>query len=74
MATKDKKKATEKKPKTTRKLYQSYSEGKSKNRMCPKCGPGMFMGNHKDRVVCGSCGYVEFTKKEEVAVEEKAEA
>lgn len=34
-----------------------------KNRSCPKCGPGMFMAQHKDRVVCGKCYYVEFMKK-----------
>ena len=43
-----------------------------KNRTCPKCGPGMFMGKHKDRVVCGQCGYVEYSKKE-VPLEEKKE-
>ena len=35
-----------------------------KNRFCPKCGPGMFMGKHKNRAVCGNCGYVEYNKKE----------
>ena len=34
-----------------------------KNRFCPKCGPGMFMGSHKDRAVCGCCGYVEYNKR-----------
>ncbi len=38
-----------------------------KNRTCPKCGPGMFLAKHKDRIVCGKCQYVEFMgKKEEV--------
>jgi len=32
--------------------------------MCPKCGPGIFMAVHKDRVSCGKCGYTEFSKKE----------
>ncbi|MEK6938357.1 MAG: 30S ribosomal protein S27ae [Nanoarchaeota archaeon] len=32
------------------------------NRTCPKCGPGMFLGKHKDRLVCGKCKYVEMTK------------
>lgn len=32
--------------------------------VCPKCGPGVFMATHKDRVSCGKCGYTEFTKKE----------
>ena len=31
---------------------------------CPKCGPGVFLANHKDRVVCGNCGYMEKSKKE----------
>ena len=31
---------------------------------CPKCGPGIFMATHKDRVSCGKCGYTEFKKKE----------
>jgi len=30
---------------------------------CPKCGPGTFLGKHKDRVSCGRCGYTEFMKK-----------
>lgn len=34
-----------------------------KNRFCPKCGPGMFLGAHADRAVCGHCGYVEYGKK-----------
>lgn len=28
--------------------------------VCPKCGPGVFMATHKDRVSCGCCGYTEF--------------
>ena len=24
--------------------------------VCPKCGPGVFMATHKDRVSCGNCG------------------
>jgi len=33
-----------------------------KNRFCPKCGPGTFLGKHSDRLVCGKCAYVEFVK------------
>jgi len=29
---------------------------------CPRCGPGVFMAQHKDRLSCGKCGYTEFTK------------
>lgn len=28
-------------------------------RFCPKCGPGVFMAEHKDRLSCGNCGYTE---------------
>jgi len=27
---------------------------------CPKCGDGVFLAQHKDRVSCGTCGYTEF--------------
>ena len=30
---------------------------------CPKCGPGMFLAVHKDRLYCGKCYYTEFLKK-----------
>lgn len=29
---------------------------------CPRCGPGVYMAEHKDRVSCGKCGYTEFNK------------
>ncbi|MBR9681081.1 MAG: 30S ribosomal protein S27ae [Candidatus Altiarchaeota archaeon] len=29
---------------------------------CPKCGSGVFLANHKDRLHCGRCGYAEFLK------------
>ncbi|MCL4347355.1 MAG: 30S ribosomal protein S27ae [Candidatus Thermoplasmatota archaeon] len=32
-------------------------------RSCPKCGPGVFLARHKDRLSCGKCGYAEFEKK-----------
>ncbi|UUX93165.1 30S ribosomal protein S27ae [Methanoplanus endosymbiosus] len=27
---------------------------------CPRCGAGVYMAQHKDRVSCGKCGYTEF--------------
>lgn len=30
---------------------------------CPKCGGGVFLAQHADRVSCGRCGYTEFSKK-----------
>jgi len=32
---------------------------KRKNKSCPKCGPGVSLANHKDRWICGKCGYME---------------
>ena len=46
-------------------------------RNCPKCGDGVFLAEHKNRLSCGKCGYTEFKsrkdKKPEVPVEEKKE-
>lgn len=41
------------------KLYQG---AKAKNKTCPKCGPAVFMAEHKNRTSCGKCGYTEFKK------------
>lgn len=62
----DKKKAvSKKKGKSLGTLYSiSADKIQRKNKFCPKCGPGMFMANHKNRLVCGKCLYVEFLKKE----------
>lgn len=27
---------------------------------CPKCGAGVFMAEHKDRLVCGKCSYTKW--------------
>ena len=32
-------------------------------RNCPKCGDGVFLAEHKDRLSCGTCGYTEFKGK-----------
>lgn len=34
-----------------------------KNKNCPKCGIGVFLANHRDRLSCGKCGYMEYVKK-----------
>ncbi len=31
-----------------------------KKKVCPKCGEGVFLAEHKNRVSCGKCGYTEF--------------
>lgn len=30
-----------------------------KNKSCPKCGIQSFLAEHKDRLTCGKCGYME---------------
>ncbi|NLL95264.1 MAG: 30S ribosomal protein S27ae [Thermoplasmatales archaeon] len=50
-------------PKSVRK-GDAFEGGKPKKPVCPKCGPGIFMATHKDRVSCGKCGYTEFGKKD----------
>lgn len=29
---------------------------------CPKCGEGVFLAEHEDRLSCGKCGYTEFKR------------
>ncbi|HJJ50619.1 MAG TPA: 30S ribosomal protein S27ae [Methanocorpusculum sp.] len=43
-------------------LYAVDGQGKATtaHRNCPRCGPGVFMGEHSDRFTCGKCGYTEF--------------
>jgi ubiquitin-small subunit ribosomal protein S27Ae len=45
------------------KVYKYYKvSGDSLERVnitCPKCGPGFFMANHKNRKTCGKCHYSE---------------
>ncbi len=33
-----------------------------KRRSCPKCGEGVFLAEHEDRLSCGKCGYTEFSE------------
>ena len=31
---------------------------------CPNCGPGVFLGEHSNRKVCGKCGHTEPNQSE----------
>ena len=56
------------KNKKTSKKYTKYKiEGDkvTKERFCPRCGPGVFLMNAKDRFYCGKCHYSEFKGKSE---------
>lgn len=63
------KKGEGKKPhknKPTSKKYEMYTisgDNIKKQKECVKCGPGIFLAQHKDRASCGKCGYTEFGKK-----------
>ena len=43
-------------------IYQKAGDKlERKNKSCPKCGPGVFMAKHSNRVTCGNCHYCEFS-------------
>lgn len=58
-----------KRNKPTSKKYQFY--GKKKGKMCPRCGPGIFLGQAKDRSYCGRCHYTEFLGKSDTITGEQ---
>lgn len=47
---------------TKKSSYFSVESGsvKKERKSCPKCGPGVFMAQHKNRSHCGKCGFAEF--------------
>ncbi|HIK02049.1 TPA: 30S ribosomal protein S27ae [archaeon] len=44
-------------------LYDTTEGVSRKNKICPRCGPGIFLAKHADRESCGACGYTEFPNK-----------
>ena len=60
------------KNKPTSKKYLKYKiEGNkiSRERFCPRCGPGVFLMNSNKRQYCGKCHYSEFEiKSKEIEV------
>ena len=54
------------KNKPTSKKYSKYKieEGKiTRQRFCPRCGPGIFLMISNGRAYCGKCHYSEFEGK-----------
>jgi len=55
------------KNKPTSKKYSLYKVNGSslerKRKQCPRCGAGVFLAEHGDRISCGKCTYTEFGKK-----------
>ncbi|MCX6675122.1 MAG: 30S ribosomal protein S27ae [Methanothrix sp.] len=35
---------------------------KTRKPVCPRCGNGVFLAEHANRLSCGKCGYTEFKK------------
>ncbi|MBS3108783.1 30S ribosomal protein S27ae [Candidatus Woesearchaeota archaeon] len=58
-----KKKVKNKKPSQRWKAYKISGDKIEKSRFCPKCGSGIILAKHKDRLYCGGCHYTEFLKK-----------
>lgn len=64
-ASKESKGKKQHKNKLTSKKYSHYKISGDKierAKHCPRCGPGIFLAKHKDRLACGKCRYTEFTK------------
>jgi len=38
-------------------------QGRAQGPVVPRCGDGVFLANHADRLSCGKCGYTEYKKK-----------
>ncbi|MBI2549058.1 30S ribosomal protein S27ae [Candidatus Woesearchaeota archaeon] len=57
----------QRKPKRCMKAYKAYTISgnkiERKRKFCPKCGAGVFLAAHKNRLTCGKCAYVEFQQK-----------
>ena len=71
---------TGKKPHKNKKTSKKYTKYKiegdkiTRERFCPRCGPGVFLMKAKDRFYCGKCHYSEFEgKAKEELKEEKTE-
>lgn len=45
------------------KHYKLLGDKVQKSRNCPRCGPGILLADHGNRLFCGKCSYTEFTNK-----------
>jgi len=62
------------KPRKSSERWKKYKPGEKLERVakfCPRCGPGVFLAEMKDRVFCGRCHYTEFKGKSEINKGEK---
>lgn len=56
-------KVKNKRPSEKWKKYKVSGDKLERARTCPKCGPGTFLADHKNRLFCGSCHYTEMKSK-----------
>jgi len=58
-----------KKNKKTSEKWKHYSAGSGKlertKKFCPRCGPGVFLAKHQNRIFCGKCHYTEYPNPKE---------
>ncbi len=40
-------------------------EVERKGKTCPRCGDGVFMADHEDRLTCGRCGFSQMKEESE---------
>lgn len=58
-----KKKVKNKRPSQRYKKYKISGDKAERKQTCPKCGSGIFLAEHKDRLYCGKCHYMEKKSK-----------
>ncbi len=60
---KGKKKHTNNPPSKRWEKYKIEGEKLVREKTCPRCGPGIFLMQAKDRLYCGKCHFTEFSSK-----------
>jgi small subunit ribosomal protein S27Ae len=60
---KSKRKKTNKPTSQKYKFYKIEGDKVKREKFCPRCGPGIFLMQAKDRVYCGKCHFTEFSTK-----------
>jgi len=63
---KGKKPHKNKKPSKKYKKYTIEGSTLKKGKFCPRCGPGVFLLNSKERSYCGKCHFTEFHSQNKV--------
>ncbi|HLC51493.1 MAG TPA: 30S ribosomal protein S27ae [archaeon] len=43
-------------------IWKSYKDGKFSGKWCPRCGAGVKMAQHGNRIHCGRCKYAEIKR------------